>query len=501
VQYDSIVSELDKLGIEKNGMMIAIAAIYLREGNDDQFVRALLASHNILYNSWHNSALLPFLETQGQKGLQKQELEGAALSTDVIDNMTQVLTGLGKQNLVPLLKKHASDWNKRSFKYPSYNADMLNSISDYSKMQGEKSDSKPAGKEENNIESDITKKSLIDGINAISLLGKKFSYEKEGEPQGVIIARTPAGSLVGIVYSKTTVSDPVAENLGRKVSEEEAKSYPDWVWAEGIIKLNPQIKALTDRKYLRSRDNPSEFANEIYNPRTKLTIRMFVPFNPQKPKFDATLAAQIAASEGECSMKISSFRKEIKRLDNLTGEDRRQQVIRLAHCIRSWTTDSIKFGIIQSAISVVVGAVVSALPGGVVAGPLAAQFTDALGDAIPGFLSAGLYNAAGMKESAARQAAVTIINCLTPGIIDALGIKGWKSFFLNVATPAVMAKLSSIITEKMFGNDYGFEASDFKSFLEREQDGSIDDFVSRNTEDVQEITAAEEYLRKLYPNI
>ena len=66
--------------------------------------------------------------------------------------------------------------------------------------------------------------------------GKKFSYERDGEPQFLLIAKTVEGTNIGLRYSAATIADPVSRNLGRLLSKAEIEA--DWDWVEYITETS-----------------------------------------------------------------------------------------------------------------------------------------------------------------------------------------------------------------------------------------------------------------------
>lgn len=334
--------------------------------------------------------------------------------------------------------------------------------------------------------------------------GKKFSYERDGEPQFLLIAKTVEGTNIGLVYSSATIADPVSRNLGRLLSRAEIEA--DWDWVEYITKtslINDFNEIVSTTPY-----DPQRIAKEIY-----LKLHIFVPLKMERPKYESTASAQIKANSGGCSISKESMKDEIVRFNSMwqsnsvSQSDVDQQALRLTNCLKAWTQDSFSYGLAQLVAALLTGVTVAFFtgPGSPAAAPISAAIVDTAMDAIPGGIIAGMYFALGKKQQGAQVLITTIVYICLPTFIakiaEKFGINTVKQFILGVVGVAALSKLSKLITEYMFGNDYGLTESEFTAAINSTPDMNIDDFIVAHQAEYDEMTAPGDFLRKIYPNI
>jgi hypothetical protein len=79
-------------------------------------------------------------------------------------------------------------------------------------------------------------------------LGNKFSYENEGNPEGVIVAITPNKKSIAKIYSKASNRSPVESGMGSFVSSRDLNAFDEWDWVD-----DPRFKKVfndTNRSWL-----------------------------------------------------------------------------------------------------------------------------------------------------------------------------------------------------------------------------------------------------------
>jgi hypothetical protein len=334
--------------------------------------------------------------------------------------------------------------------------------------------------------------------------GKKFSYEKDGEPQFLLIAKTVGGTNIGLIYSAATITDPVSRNLGRLLSKAEIEA--DWDWVEYITKtglVDNFEEIVSTTPY-----DPQRIAKEIYS-----KLHIFVPLKMERPKFESTVAAQVKANSGECSISKESMKDELVRFNSMwqsnsvSQADIDQQALRLTNCLKAWTQDSFSYSLAQLVAVLLTGVTVAFFtgPGAPAAAPISAAIVDTAMDAIPGGIIAGMYFALGKKQQGAQALITTVIYICLPTFIakiaEKFGINTVKQFLLGVIGVGILSKLSSLVTEYMFGNDYGLTQSEFTTAINSTPDMNINDFIASHQADYDEMTAPGDFLRKIYPNM
>lgn len=417
-EYRTISSALNEKGIEYVPFMAAIAAIFLKSGDDDQFLRSLLSSKIELYSGWQTKVLAPYLAAKGLDSEISEErspeifgekkISGGALSDEKVERLVSSLSLFGKSDLAQRLRSMAADWNKKAFRYPKITAEMVNQSLSIFGVHDPKNRSDQLGRETTGKDASgkIEDQNLPGLFPRNELLGKKFSSKNDGQPDFVVIyvggEDGPDKNLfIAIRYSTSRIS--VIPEYGRELNIEEIKSIDASKFYDVFV--SQKSEAFNTIKHIQSMSDEDieQFKGVLFS---RYTI--FVPkMNKfQRPVFAATEAAQEAARNGKCTISMRTepevFMAQLGSYlydpASMTDEEKLQIMI----CLKDNTVDSLGYALAQALLSAT----------GIGIG------VEVLSDLIPGLILAHFYSKQGNQNEANRIIAMTLIAAFVPFGLD-----------------------------------------------------------------------------------
>ena len=297
--------------------------------------------------------------------------------------------------------------------------------------------------------------------DSLPKLGKrKYSYEKHGEPQAVIVA-TVGKNEICAVYSAATISDPVASGYGKLIPKELMNE--EWNIAE-------TFKYDEDTFFY-------ETPQELYK-----KYKLFIVNDPKPPRFQATSAAYNRSKEGKGTYGKGDM---LELLGDLFlaryGAADADEVDRLMGFLQDNTVDSFTYGLMQSILGLIPGFGLA---------------IDAAMDAVPGAILVAYHLKRGNKDKALSVLMQTLAFMAIPAIAQG-GLKklskvpvkdfgkGLKAsqFILTIVPIVVIILIADEISKRLLGDSVRISEADVTNALAK-LNMSKEDFMASSKQEI-----------------
>jgi len=289
--------------------------------------------------------------------------------------------------------------------------------------------------------------------DSLDKTGRRYSYEKHGEPQAVVVG-TVGKNEICAVYSAATIKNPVERGHGKLIPNELIKHF------------SGDLKELLD-------ETPQSLYDEY---------RLFIVNDPKPPRFQATSAAYNRSKEGKGTYGKGDM---LELLGDLFlaryGAADADEVDRLMGFLQDNTVDSFTYGLMQSILGLIPGFGLA---------------IDAAMDAVPGAILVAYHLKRGNKDKALSVLMQTLAFMAIPAIAQG-GLKklskvpvkdfgkGLKAsqFILTIVPITAIILIADEISKRLLGDSVRISEADVTNALAK-LNMSSEDFMASSEQEI-----------------
>lgn len=422
-QYQIVKNGIKSTGASSGAAAVALAALFLSQGNDRGFIDYLIMSNPSFYPYFYQGMFQPVAGAplDGETETTVTAVPDPDYNT-IFTNLASALGYMGKSNLEPVLRRAIDEMKS------AYDENTVYTLTNFSVKEARSVkqflDAQPKNQEGGKGQSPT---GVTKAADSPEFLGKRFSYEIEGTPELTVIAKLKGSDrdFIAKVYEPTTtVLDPIADKKGVLLSFEVFKNIKAdlYDWEARFVDIEQAIQDEISRS--ANVGSTGTFGANIVGKKLYERYKIFVPTVPiYPPVFESTEAAYQKSLAYGCTLSSKDLVKQLAAV-----WDYGENSDRLIPCVKDYTADSFIYGIVNTIVGFL--------------GPIGAVAGVAM-DLVPGVLLTCYFFKKGQKELGITYLIYTIVSLMLPSVIASAASKTTKLAKSAAPDPDSLAVLKS----------------------------------------------------------